>query len=491
MTGSKTAGSPIQAQTSPRQDLPTGAAGVKRKRVPDTKYYGVREGRIPGVYATWAECLHQVKGHKNALFQAFPTRAAAQAFVSGQPTDNSNGTTVTTGSNKPTKYYAVRVGRVPGIYTDWPSAQAQIVGWKQPKHRRFDSRAEAESFMMAPTVPNGLMNGASDEVRVLKGGEGLVMGEQTELLDGPGAWPLPSGAVDGFDPNVQLEADGKLRYKTLEEKKRRKTVPTFGSASVLKIYTDGSSLNNGQGGAVGGVGVYFGPGHKSNISEPLPGPRQTNQRAELTALLRALEVAPLHRPVEIYTDSRYAIGCITQWYDNWVRKGWVTAKGHKVENKDLIVEIKKMVDERKDSFGVDTVFVWVKGHAGSEGNQMADKLAVAGANGVGGRMGGGAKWEDDEDENGSDEDEIGEQQQPSAKSEEIAADVTGDADEISTIDYGDDAGTDIDMMAEMSKLADEAAAGAKLLAKKDNRRTRKGKTTGSHTMVVEDLEEDV
>ena len=157
----------------------------------------------------------------------------------------------------------------------------------------------------------------------------------------------------------------------------------------------------------------------------------------------------------------------------------------------MIVEIKKMVDERKDSFGVDTVFVWVKGHAGSEGNQMADKLAVAGANGVGGRMGGGAKWEDDEDENGSDEDEIGEQQQPSAKSEEIAADVTGDADEISTIDYGDDAGTDIDMMAEMSKLADEAAAGAKLLAKKDNRRTRKGKTTGSHTMVVEDLEEDV
>src|SRR6185436_20226168 len=44
-------------------------------------------------------------------------------------------------------YYAVQNGRVPGVYTDWPSAQAQIKGWTKPKHRRFATRSEAEAFV--------------------------------------------------------------------------------------------------------------------------------------------------------------------------------------------------------------------------------------------------------------------------------------------------------------------------------------------------------
>lgn len=126
----------------------------------------------------------------------------------------------------------------------------------------------------------------------------------------------------------------------------------------------------------------------------MQGPRQTNQRAELTALLRALEIAPLHRPVEIYTDSRYSINCVTQWYANWDRNGWITAKGAKVENKDLITEVKRMVDERKDVYGAQTTFVWVKGHAATEGNVMADRLAVQGARGNGVTV--AAPWEDED-----------------------------------------------------------------------------------------------
>ena len=130
------------------------------------------------------------------------------------------------------------------------------------------------------------------------------------------------------------------------------------------------------------------------MSEPLQGPRQTNQRAELTALLRALEIAPLYRPVEIYTDSRYSINCVTQWYDNWNRNGWTTAKGAKVENKDLITEVKRMMDERKDVYGAQTTFVWVKGHAATEGNVMADRLAVQGARGNVVTV--AAPWEDED-----------------------------------------------------------------------------------------------
>lgn len=129
-----------------------------------------------------------------------------------------------------------------------------------------------------------------------------------------------------------------------------------------------------------------------NVSEPLPGPRQTNQRAELTAMLRALEIAPRNRHVVIHSDSKYAIECVTSWYVNWRRNGWKTASGKTVENKDLIEHILGKVEERTkagsaqrtargegESGLVRTQFIWVKGHDGDVGNEEADRLATEGA----------------------------------------------------------------------------------------------------------------
>ena len=76
----------------------------------------------------------------------------------------------------------------------------------------------------------------------------------------PGRGPLPPGVEDGFDPNIRLAPDGKIVRKTMEEKFKTKTVSKEKEGpSMLKIYTDGSSLKNGQAGARAGVGVYFGP----------------------------------------------------------------------------------------------------------------------------------------------------------------------------------------------------------------------------------------
>lgn len=115
-----------------------------------------------------------------------------------------------------------------------------------------------------------------------------------------------------------------------------------------------------------------------NISEALPGARQTNQRAELTAILRALDVVPRNRDVTIVTDSRYAIDCVTSWCINWRRNGWKTATGKAVENRDLVENILSKIEERKGS-KVQTKFEWIKGHANHSGNVEADKLAVNGA----------------------------------------------------------------------------------------------------------------
>lgn len=94
--------------------------------------------------------------------------------------------------------------------------------------------------------------------------------------------------------------------------------------------------------------------------------------------MRALEIAPRHRDVTIFTDSRYAIDCVTVWFIKWRRNNWHTADNKPVENKDLIESILVKIEER-ESLKVKTLFEWVKGHNRDPGNEAADRLAVKGA----------------------------------------------------------------------------------------------------------------
>jgi hypothetical protein len=74
---------------------------------------------------------------------------------------------------------------------------------------------------------------------------------------------------------------------------------------IHHIYTDGACSSNGQAKAYAGYGVYFGENHPLNISEPLIGPIQTNNRAEMMAVIRALEIYPFEGRVIVYSDSKY------------------------------------------------------------------------------------------------------------------------------------------------------------------------------------------
>jgi ribonuclease HI len=111
----------------------------------------------------------------------------------------------------------------------------------------------------------------------------------------------------------------------------------------------------------------------------LEGEPQTNNRAELTGILRALEIASrdMDRDMEILTDSNYSINCCTVWFSSWIKKGWMTSTGKPVENKDLIEQILAELDKRERA-GVKTKFTWVQGHANDYGNEAADKLANLG-----------------------------------------------------------------------------------------------------------------
>jgi ribonuclease HI len=150
------------------------------------------------------------------------------------------------------------------------------------------------------------------------------------------------------------------------------------------IYTDGACPSNGLQDPQAGIGIFFSPNSEHNVSARLPGPRQTNQRAELYAVLKALEHLHTHPPpppahIVILTDSRYAQQALTEWVYKWEREGWRTANRGEVVSKDLFKRAKDMLDSLGER-GTIVKLKHVRGHAGVWGNEMADKLAVKGAN---------------------------------------------------------------------------------------------------------------
>ncbi|WP_420465058.1 ribonuclease HI [Panacagrimonas sp.] len=98
----------------------------------------------------------------------------------------------------------------------------------------------------------------------------------------------------------------------------------------------------------------------------------TNNRMELLAAIQALETLREACSVRLHTDSTYVLKGITEWMPGWKRKQWRTADGKPVKNVDLW----QRLDAARARHQVD--WQWVKGHAGDEGNELADQLANQG-----------------------------------------------------------------------------------------------------------------
>ena len=139
-------------------------------------------------------------------------------------------------------------------------------------------------------------------------------------------------------------------------------------SGTVEIYTDGACKGNP---GVGGWGVLLNYG--GEIRELYDGEaRTTNNRMELTAVIRALEA--LRRPcrVRLHTDSQYVQLGITTWIHSWKKRGWRTADKKPVKNEDLW----RRLDELRQGHEVE--WLWVRGHDGDPGNERADELANLG-----------------------------------------------------------------------------------------------------------------
>ncbi|WP_311767536.1 RNase H family protein [Halomonas sp. YLB-10] len=108
----------------------------------------------------------------------------------------------------------------------------------------------------------------------------------------------------------------------------------------------------------------------------LQGDTITNNRAELTAAIKALEALKRPAHVELTTDSEYVQNGATEWLSGWKRRGWKTASKAHVKNADLWRQLDALLQTHAVRFH------WVRGHDGHPENELADSLAVAGAEGA-------------------------------------------------------------------------------------------------------------
>lgn len=215
------------------------------------------------------------------------------------------------------KYYAVANGYQMGIFNTWEETKPLVNGYSGAKYKSFKTLEEAQNYLRGIT-PDRVTN------------------------------PLYTNK----GPN-------------------QTTKDMFDQNNII-VYTDGSYVNH-----VGGYGYVVIRNNKiSPVCGKVPTNPCTNQIAELYAIYSAIDHVMRHHKDEIvrdgliiYTDSKYSIGCLTTWYHNWKRNGWINSKGQPVANQKLIQSILQI------STGLKIEYRHVKAHNGDQYNEWADRLA--------------------------------------------------------------------------------------------------------------------
>jgi len=190
--------------------------------------------------------------------------------------------------------------------------------------------------------------------------------------------------LNDIQSNVQVPPRNsfvdKVHVTVSEEKKE----------TIMHIFTDGACPNNGKRNANAAWGCLLVSDDGYIVLDRLSGAipltePQTNQRAELTALLRGLELAEKQfgklndvKKLQIWSDSEYSINCASVWGPKWKAKGW-KKQGGEIQHLDLI---RKLVEKTLE-LGFKIEYRWLKGHKGGESqhafpwmfNHQVDALA--------------------------------------------------------------------------------------------------------------------
>ena len=218
------------------------------------------------------------------------------------------------------KFYVVWAGRETGVFTDWATTQRHVHGFPAARFKSFESRSEAEQAFKAGAPPSGGTRSRSS-----------------------------AATSESQTPALPVDTEG------------------------VQIYCDGACDPN-PGHAGSGIVVYR-DGELVELWYGLYNPNGTNNTAELNALHRALLMAESNiaagRTVRILCDSSYAINCISKWAEGWKAKGW-RKSGGEIKNLGIIQDAYAVYTRIAD----DVELVHVSAHVGTEGNELADRMAM-------------------------------------------------------------------------------------------------------------------
>lgn len=270
-------------------------------------------------------------------------------------------------------YYAVQKGRQTGIYKTWAECEAATKGYAGAVFKKFPTQDAAHDFVRgdgygAPSVSSSSSSAhcsshSSPPSSGTAYGQGKAKSAATTVLGERG----PDRSTERYPGrpntfNVFSSTSGSAK----------------GAGSKRVVYCDGSSLGNGKQSARAGWGVYFDDPSLQHLNESrrLPGQVQTNNRAELMALIRAIQLSPNDgRELVLLSDSRYSMDCVNKWLPSWRKNDFVTSQGTPVQNKDLIMKLDHELNSRSPRPKLE----YVQAHAGIEGNEIVDRMAKYGA----------------------------------------------------------------------------------------------------------------
>ena len=224
------------------------------------------------------------------------------------------------------KFYVIWVGREPGIYTDWPTAQKQVIKFAGAKYKSFPTKAEADAAF-----------------------------------------------ADGSVSSVATSSASQGSSKTSGSKKSGNNLSAPPIKTDVVIYCDGGCDPN-PGKAGSGVAVYQGD-QLIQLWYGIYNPNGTNNTAELNALFYSLQLAQHATQqglsAQILCDSMYSIQCIRDWAASWEKNGWKKKTGE-IKNLEIIKQAYALYNEIKDK----VLLSHVKAHAGTEGNELADRMTM-------------------------------------------------------------------------------------------------------------------
>lgn len=196
-------------------------------------------------------------------------------------------------------FYAVAVGKVPGVYNTWDDAKEQVSNWPKAKHKKFGTKEEADAY---------------------------VAGKDT------------TQTIEAHEPPPILQAN-------------------TSDHPPLVAFTDGSCLKNNEPDHTSNkrhaaYAVVWPENEHYNSVHSIPdGEPKTNNRAELLALVQAFKTAndmdpTKHRALVVYSDSRLMVDSINKWLPSWCTNNWLKKDRKPVNNADLFKIVHACMQER-------------------------------------------------------------------------------------------------------------------------------------------------